>query len=50
VAAQLGIGYAPRGTMLKRVLAPIRTESGKLVGYLGIAPGADVKLPTRFHL
>ena len=44
-AVQLGIGYAPRGTMVKRVLFPIRDTSGKLLGYLGVPPGADVKLP-----
>ena len=44
-AEELGIGYAPRGTMIKRVLFPFRDRSGKLLGYLGISPGADVKLP-----
>ena len=35
VARMLGIGYAGKGTMIKRVLFPIRTEDGKLVGYIG---------------
>jgi hypothetical protein len=33
----LGAGYAPKGTMVGRVLIPIRTASGTLAGYLGIA-------------
>lgn len=44
-AKALGVGFAPRGTMIKRVLIPIRNHQGKLTGYIGIAPGADVKLP-----
>jgi DNA primase len=50
VAQALGIGYAKRGTMVKRVLIPLRSDTGKLVGYIGVAPGADVKLPKTFHL
>jgi hypothetical protein len=38
IAEALGIGWAKRGTMLKRVLIPLRSPSGKLVGYNGIAP------------
>jgi hypothetical protein len=45
IAEELGIGYAPRGTMTRRVLFPLRDKSGKLLGYVGIAPGADIKLP-----
>lgn len=33
----LGGGYAPKGTMISRLLIPLRMESGRLVGYLGIA-------------
>lgn len=44
-ALQLGIGYANRGTMNKRILFPVRDTSGKLLGYLGVSPGADIKLP-----
>ena len=34
-ASELGIGYAPRGTMIKRVLFPLRDKGGKLLGYIG---------------
>jgi DNA primase len=34
-AKELGIGYAPRGTMIKRVLFPLRDKQGKLLGYIG---------------
>ena len=37
----LGAGFAPRGTMIGRILIPLRLETGKLVGYLGIATKAD---------
>ena len=48
----LGIGYAGKGTMIKRVLFPIRTEDGKLVGYIGYNANLDpqVKLPKTFHV
>ncbi len=47
-AVALGIGFASKGMMRGRVAVPLRTDTGKLVGYLGIAPGCDVKLPTSF--
>ncbi len=52
VACMLGIGYAGKGTMTKRVLFPIRTEDGKLVGYIGYNANLDpqVKLPKTFHV
>ena len=52
IARALGIGYAPKGTMIKRVLFPIRTEYGKLVGYIGYNKDLDpqVKLPKQFHV
>jgi DNA primase len=37
VAAQLGIGYASKGTMRHRVLIPLRNGEGGIVGYCGIA-------------
>lgn len=49
-AKELGIGYAPKGLMRSRIAIPIRTETGKLVGYVGIGLDADVKLPAKFHL
>jgi hypothetical protein len=36
--------------MAKRVLVALRAPDGRLVGYIGIAPGVDVKLPTKFYL
>ena len=52
VARMLGIGYAGKGTMIKRVLFPIRNEEGKLVGYIGYNANLDpqVKLPKTFHV
>lgn len=50
VARAIGAGYAPRGTMAKRVLVPIRTETGKLIGYIGIGADGSIKLPGKFHL
>jgi DNA primase len=52
VARMLGIGYAPKGTMIKRVLFPMRSEDGKLVGYIGYGRDLDpqVKLPKTFHV
>ena len=47
-AEEIGIGYAPRGTMIKHVLIPIRDGSGKLRGYLGIPPDTKVKVPKEF--
>lgn len=49
-AKELGIGYAPKGLMRGRIAVPIRTDTGKLVGYVGVEPDADVKLPAKFHL
>lgn len=44
-AKELGIGYAPRGTMIKRVLFPLRDHNGRLLGYLGYAQDGTLKLP-----
>lgn len=49
-AKALGIGFAAKGLMRGKIAVPIRTDTGKLVGYVGIEPDADVKLPTKFHL
>ncbi|MFG6542647.1 CHC2 zinc finger domain-containing protein [Sulfitobacter sp. M22298] len=35
-AEQIGCGFAPRGTMKGTVAVPIRTDTGRLIGYLGI--------------
>jgi hypothetical protein len=46
VAAQLGIGYAPRGIMRGTVAVPIRDVHGVLKGYLGIE---SATLPADFQ-
>lgn len=46
VAEALGIGFAPKGMMRSRVVVPLRLPNGRLVGYLGLHPDADVKFPT----
>ena len=50
-ARQIGIGYAPKGIMRGRVAIPIRTNEGKLVGYVGINPALDppIKLPSTWR-
>ena len=45
-ALQLGIGFAPRGTMRNHVLIPLRDLTGVLLGYAGIPVGTPVKLPS----
>ena len=45
-AVQLGIGYAPRGTMVKRVLFPSpRQPRGNCSGYLGRIPRCRCEAP-----
>ena len=46
-AKALGFGYAPRGIMRGTVAVPIRTEEGRLVGYIGIT---EAKLPPRWDV
>lgn len=43
-AAQLGIGYAPKGILRGTVAVPIRTEDGTLLGYIGIQ---EARLPPK---
>ena len=52
VAKAVGIGYAPKGTMKGRCLIPLRTEEGKLVGYIGFNPALEpqFKLPSKWKL
>lgn len=45
-AERIGCGYAPRGMMKGTVAFPIRSTSGKLLGYMGVT---DAKLPTKWH-
>ena len=35
-AKRIGAGYAPRGVMRGQVAFPVRDETGKLLGYLGV--------------
>ena len=49
-ARLLGIGFMKGGTMPGRILVPIRTRDGVTTGYIGLAPGSDVKLPKTFHV
>jgi len=43
-AKRLGIGFANKGLMKNRVAIPLY-DNGTLAGYIGVAPGADAKLP-----
>jgi DNA primase len=43
-AAELGIGWAPRGTMRNHLLIPLRDKTGRLLGYLGYGE-SGLKLP-----
>lgn len=45
-AAQLGIGYAPKGLMRGTVAVPIRLPDGTLVGYIGVTAA---KLPPQWR-
>lgn len=51
-AAALGIGFAGRGTMKGRVLIPLRTADGALVGYAGFAAALDppLKVPSKLFV
>ena len=48
-ATRLGIGYAPKGVLKGRVLLPIRTSEGTLVGYAGYSDKLQpaLKLPSK---
>jgi len=49
-ATELGVGWAPRGTMIRHVLFPLRDSTGKLIGYLGYNPiTRDLKLPSNLR-
>jgi DNA primase len=45
-AKRIGVGYAPRGGCKQTVAIPVRDESGKLLGYLGIT---EAILPKQWH-
>ncbi|MEP6065467.1 MAG: CHC2 zinc finger domain-containing protein [Paracoccaceae bacterium] len=44
-AERLGIGYASRGTMRGLVAIPVRTDTGSLVGYIGVS---EARLPPKW--
>lgn len=45
-AERIGCGYAPRGLMKGTVAFPIRSASGKLLGYIGTT---DCKVPPKWN-
>jgi hypothetical protein len=47
VAEALGVGHASKGLMRGFVAVPIRTKTGKLVGYMGVT---QAKLPPSWKL
>lgn len=49
-ARMLGIGFMKGGTMPGRVLVPVRTREGQALGYLGLPPNGDIKVPKTWHL
>ncbi len=49
VATALGIGFASRGLMKSHVAIPLRTEQGTLVGYIGLPPDTEAKVPDQWH-
>lgn len=49
-ASAVGIGYAKKGIMRGHVAFPIRLSDGTLLGYLGIPPKTDVKLPKNMEV
>ena len=49
-ARLLGVGVMKGGTMPGRVLIPVRTREGVVTGYLGLQPGADVRLPKQWYV
>jgi len=44
IAAAIGIGYAGKGTLAGRVLFPIRSDKGKLLGYVGFRDDKEPRL------
>ncbi len=47
-AEAVGIGLCRKGLMAKRIVIPIRTDTGKLVGYAGYSPeDKTLKLPPK---
>jgi DNA primase len=47
IAALIGAGYAPRGTMKGNVLLPVRLRDGTLIGYVGVQEAIP---PPRWNL
>lgn len=52
IAQSLGVGFAPKGTMRGRVLMPLRSPEGRLLGYAGYSPTLDppLKLPGKWRM
>lgn len=52
-AEALGVGYMANGTMTNRVLFPIRSDTGELLAYCGLAVSSDqeprFKFPNNFE-
>lgn len=49
VAEAAGIGFASRGLMKSFVAFPVRLPDGTLVGYIGIPPDTELKVPDIWH-
>jgi DNA primase len=48
-AERMGIGFAPKGILRGTVAVPIRTETGHLVGYIGLTEIAKLPKEWRFE-
>lgn len=49
-AKALGIGFTNKGVMRGFVAIPLRLPDGRLVGYVGVEPGAKLKLPKKLRI
>jgi len=47
-ARAIGLGYCRKGLMRSKVAIPLRSETGKLLGYIGLT-GCDLKRPKEFR-
>jgi hypothetical protein len=47
-AQEVGIGYAPKGTLRGMVAVPLRRADGTIVRYMGIPVGTEVKIGKKF--
>jgi hypothetical protein len=44
-AAQLGVGFAGRGTLRGHLCIPVRDKAGNLMGYIGYSPDGVLRIP-----